>query len=875
MLLHRKERSVVTLTRRTFIKASAAAGGTLAASRFLFDTTESVARAGSLSLAPVEDSVFTTCWIGKQDCGMAARRIDGRVVMFEGMDGHPRNHGTLCPKGQAQIVSIYDPNRVKTPLVRVNGKGVTGEWRKASWDEALDMVATKYAEVAAEDPKLVLWQKGRSKAKEFYDNAFVKTIGASKLGHGAYCSDTGYRAVEYTIGIHGVLHPDLVNSRHILSWGWNITNAGGNKFCWLTWPRQMVQAREENGLKIVQIDPRLRPAGPFADEWVPIRPGGDLALALAMSYELIKRGYLDRPYLTTHTNAPHLVGEDGLIFRATVGEGDDATAEAYVWDEATGKAVPASQATQPALEGEYTVAGKTYKTGFQLFTEHVEQYTPEWAAGITGVDPSTIRHLAAEFGEKASIGATIVVDGVEVPYRPVGIMAYHMAQQELGFQALRAMTMLTMLVGAVGAVGGQLADFTWKIDKNYAAFEDIKVGEPPYDFTLKGSKFFPINTGFPGLVTQVMQDPAKYGVEKLPRMAILHMVNPVVAFASQPDFMKTYGMFEFMAVISPWLSETADLYADVILPSATIEKYEGPISAGDGYIDAKTLRLPPMDPLFESRGEIDIYLDLTERMGLLNGEGGYIERINSELGIDDSEYAVPDGPRPQVRDIFDRWAKAQGLSGIDYFEQNGVWIKGPLSPEKRYGYVTDPPFGGALHRLYGESLLKAQRLQREMGADEIYWRDYTAFPTYRPLTMDGSPSEYEFTLISYKLVEHKQARTSMVPLLMEISGKQRLEMSPSAAKRLGLVDGDIVTVESQNALTGETRSVVTVLRLTEGIRPDVVGMPHHFGMWTHPVSKGAGPSPNELYFTSEGYFGQTADASFHVKVKVTKGGDAA
>jgi anaerobic selenocysteine-containing dehydrogenase len=282
-----------------------------------------------------------------------------------------------------------------------------------------------------------------------------------------------------------------------------------------------------------------------------------------------------------------------------------------------------------------------------------------------------------------------------------------------------------------------------------------------------------------------------------------------------------------------------------------------------------------MDPLFESRGEIDIYLDLTGRMGKLYGEGGYIEIVNKELGLTDTEFAIPDGSRPEVRDIFDRWAKAQGLSGIDYFEENGVWIKGALSPSKRYGYVADPPFGGAVHRLYGESLLKAQRIQREMGADEIYWRDYTPFPTWRPPTMDESPSEYEFTLISYKLVEQKQSRTSMIPLLTELSGHQRLEMNPASAARLGLSEGDRVTVESHHALTGETRSLVTVLRLTEGIRPDVVGMPHHFGGWTHPVSKDAGPTPNTLYFTDEGYFGQTADASFHVKVRVTKGGDAA
>ena len=189
--------------------------------------------------------------------------------------------GTLCPKGQAQIVSLYDPNRVKWPLVRTNEKGVTGEWRRASWDEALDMVAAEVNEIRARNPKLVLWQKGRSKAKKFYDDAFVKSIGSSKLGHGAYCSDAGYRALEYTLGPHAVLHPDFRQCNYMLSWGWNITNAGGNKFCWLTWPRHMVAARER-GMKITHIDPRLRSAGPFADTWLPIKPGTDLALALAM-----------------------------------------------------------------------------------------------------------------------------------------------------------------------------------------------------------------------------------------------------------------------------------------------------------------------------------------------------------------------------------------------------------------------------------------------------------------------------------------------------------------------------------------------------------------------------------------------------------------
>ncbi len=515
--------------------------------------------------------------------------------------------------------------------------------------------------------------------------------------------------------------------------------------------------------------------------------------------------------------------------------------------------------------------GVSVKTAFELFVEHVEISTPEWAGEICGIEASQIREIAREFGEQAQIGATVVRDGVEIPYRPVAIMAYHMAQQELGFQAIRAMITVAMLVGAPGAVGGQLVDFTWKIYKNYAKFEHLTVNEGPYDFTLQKSKFFPINTGFPGIVAKVMQDPAKYEVERLPRVAILHMVNPLTAFPSQKDFLDSYNRFEFVAVISPWLSETADYFADVVLPAATMEKYEGPASASDQYIDGKSLRLPIMEPLFESRGEIDIYIDLTEKLGVLYGEDGYIDQINKALPLEDG-YELPLDRKPVVRDIFDRWSLMEGLEGgIEFFEKNGVWIKGPIPATKRYGYATDPPFGDAIHRLYGESLLQAQLDQKAIGADQIYWQDYTPFPTWRTPTMEGSPSEYDLYLISYHLVEHKQSRTTMIPLLTELSGKQRVEMNSTTARRLGIGEGESVVVESHNALTGETRQLTSVAAITDGFRPDTIGMPHHFGGWSPGRNGDLGPSPNEIFFTGEGYMANTADQAFHVKVRVLKG----
>ncbi len=852
------------IKRRTFLKAGAAAGTVVAGGRLVEGQLRVLeAQGGEVALRRTEEWVPTTCWIGKQDCGILARRVNGRVVKLEGNPAHPRNKGTLCPKGVGQIMALYDPNRVKTPLVRTNEKGVPGRWREASWDEALVLVADNIKAVRAKDPTLILWQKGRSKQEAIYDNAFVKAIGATKAGHGAYCSDAGYRAAEYTIGPHANANPDFRYTRYMLSWGWNMTEAGGNKFCWITWNQQLLDARER-GLKVVHIDPRLRSAGPFADEWLPIKPGTDLALALALCQAIVERGTIDRAYLTHYTNASFLVQGDGTFLRVDGKE--------QVWDLKTGSIQRFdSSGGEAALEGEFSSDAGRVKPVYQLLKEHLAQYTPEWAAGVCGLSAAAIRKVARDLGQNAMIGSTIVVDGLTLPYRPVGIMAYHVSQQELGFQFYRAMYTVMMLLGAVEAVGGLRIDSTWKIHSGYEALDKVKIKDPPYDYTLRDSKFFPINSVNPGLIAKVMLDPQKYQVDKLPEMAIIHMANPLASFTDQETFMKAYHKFRFVAVIDPWLSRTADLFADVVLPAATMEKYEGPIAADDMYNDATVFRLPIMEPLYQSRGETDIYLNLCEKAGVLFGRGGFLDNLNAELGIKDP-YKLDTSTKPDVREIFDRWARSQGIAdGIRYFETQGVWLKGPVPAQKYYGYAASPPFGGIRHRLYGESLLRYQHEMRAKGADQIYWRDYTALPTWRPPTMWSSPPQYDLTLISHKKIEFKQGRTSQIPLLAELAPQQRLAMNPRAARARGIGDGDEVWVESHNAVTGETRRVKTRVELTEAIRPDVVGLPHHYGeVARHPWTQGQGPTPNTIFFTGEGYVTNTNDNSFHVRVRVYK-----
>ena len=138
-------------------------------------------------------------------------------------------------------------------------------------------------------------------------------------------------------------------------------------------------------------------------------------------------------------------------------------------------------------------------------------------------------------------------------------------------------------------------------------------------------------------------------------------------------------------------------------------------------------------------------------------------------------------------------------------------------------------------------------------------------------TMDKSPSQYDLYLISYKLIEFKQSRSSQIALLAELAPEQRLDINPKTAKARFIENGDEVVVSSHNAVTGETRQVKVKVHYTEAIRPDTVGMPHHYGeVARHPWTKGHGPTPNELMFTGEGYVTNTADQSFHVKVRVSK-----
>ena len=135
------------------------------------------------------------------------------------------------------------------------------------------------------------------------------------MGHGAYCSDAGYRACEYTMGPHGVMHPDFRYTKYLLAWGWNITSAGGNKFCWLTWPQQLIQAREKGIKQFVDIGSGLPTMGNTHEIVQEIHPRGKVvyvdcdAEAVEASRILLKgnKNATDRSFLKASLTSSSII----------------------------------------------------------------------------------------------------------------------------------------------------------------------------------------------------------------------------------------------------------------------------------------------------------------------------------------------------------------------------------------------------------------------------------------------------------------------------------------------------------------------------------------------------------------------------------------
>src|SRR3990172_3598695 len=228
--------------------------------------------------------IHSSCEMCYSGCGILVHRVDGVVVKIEGDPECPHNLGKQCAKGQAAIMTLYDPNRVTTPLKRTNpgkGIGVDPKWEAISWEEALETICAKLAPVRKDNPgKLFL---------SSWDAAFQRFISSPwQLAFGLEESRTIVPAIRCGAGLHSVtfiINGTFNNDVDLDYCNYCILFGSGMGFLTGLGPmvmaRKMAEARAR-GMKLVVVDPRCGVAAAKADEWIPIRPGTDSVMALAM-----------------------------------------------------------------------------------------------------------------------------------------------------------------------------------------------------------------------------------------------------------------------------------------------------------------------------------------------------------------------------------------------------------------------------------------------------------------------------------------------------------------------------------------------------------------------------------------------------------------
>ncbi|MCI5223455.1 MAG: molybdopterin oxidoreductase, partial [Candidatus Electrothrix sp. AR4] len=258
------------------------------------------------AVAPTADeTVKTHCYVCVGLCGQEIKVRDQIAIGCRGLVGDPKGGGRLCVKGANAHKNTYSAYRLKTPLIRENGK-----FRKASWDEALELTA---ARLKSFNPKTVAFHRGND-FNSWCHEAVMAAYGTPNKGtHRQMCDNPNRMANEHCFSEK---RPwiDYAHSEFILLFGINelVTSAGQRKVA-------LFKKAVKNGAKLVVIDPRRCETAQAAAEWISIIPGTDGAMALAMCYVLVAEKLYDKDFVEAWCYGfgafkRHLTGEeDGII----------------------------------------------------------------------------------------------------------------------------------------------------------------------------------------------------------------------------------------------------------------------------------------------------------------------------------------------------------------------------------------------------------------------------------------------------------------------------------------------------------------------------------------------------------------------------------
>jgi assimilatory nitrate reductase catalytic subunit len=294
---------------------------------------------GGWSSASDPDRVVKThcCFCGQQ-CGIQLKVKDNKVIGFEPWEDFPFNQGKLCPKGVKRYLQGDHPDRLLTPLERVEGRG----FRPLAWDAALDRTAAEVRRVQREygnDSFGILTGASLTNEKAYLMGKFARVaVRTANIDYnGRLCMVSAGAASKKILGHDRAANPwsDIRKAKCILIAGANVAECAPitTEYLW---------SAREAGAKLIVLDPRMTPIARTVDLYIPVKSGGDIGIFNGMLHVMIKRGWIDRQFIAEHS------------------------------------------------------------TGFEEVERAVEKYTPEYAAKIAGVPASMIVRAAEVWGPAES-----------------------------------------------------------------------------------------------------------------------------------------------------------------------------------------------------------------------------------------------------------------------------------------------------------------------------------------------------------------------------------------------------------------------------------------------------------------------------------------
>lgn len=558
------------IDRRSFFKIGAMLSGGIVLSAAFAGCIDELERAVGVVEGEYEGVKIIRAGCPAHNCGgrcvLKLHVKEGKVLRIETDD---RPGDTLadpqlraCIRGRAYRRRQYDPNRLKHPMKRTGARG-EGKFEKISWDEALDILAHQLKRVKAEYGNSAIHipygtgsynqVNGRQTASRL-----INLFGGSLGFYNSYSWACISRATPYVYGtnITGNQRQDWVNSKYIIMWSWNpaeMRDGTNSEF--------FLKKARENGAKVICIDPRMTmSAVSLADEWVPIRPGTDVAMMSAMAYVIITDNLHDKEFIKRCCS-----GFDSS--QMPTGYENEESYSDYILGNIDGK-----------------------------------PKTPEWAEKITGVPKETIARIAREY---ATTKPSMLYQG------------YGMQRRAYGEQPVIAGCVLAAITGNVGIPGGWAGGLALQADDGGPFWNVFPTGQNPVKETI------PVFLWTEAIIRGKEMGPED-GVINAPKLknnikltwcvASNTLINQHADVNRTAKILKDESMVEFIAVQDQVMTPSAK-FADLVLPVCTQMETWG-LQDGWKYGDEVILMPQIASPPGETKSDYQICAELAERLGL-------------------------------------------------------------------------------------------------------------------------------------------------------------------------------------------------------------------------------------------------------------------